>query len=343
MTILLIVTAISIVGYFLFVKSKVIKDKPADRLDDNNVAIFTVDINVEKYLATMGKSRGVMEAGSEQVAGVIGNEVYSENNNYCVVSSYGNSSNNGVVSLVRVSDQERLFKKSVPRPHDCHVSNNGIVVCCDWIGFDLSVQEGAFWVIDNTGKVLVSKNVSANVGNCAVSNDGKIGLFETFNSKTDDSDRIFLIDIETGHELLKFPRPYSFVEAIIDSQTKRIRLIDNRKFVYEIDFNGTCVNEVEYEEQVISRGSVYDKLTYYYNKPSKMKFADNRYITILKQSLTDKDASYSFGQDKLYRLIGEYYEANGDMVQAVKNWEMAVKINPKVGIKRKLDLLRKSL
>lgn len=65
------------------------------------------------------------------------------------------------------------------------------------------------------------------------------------------------------------------------------------------------------------------------------------YKELLENALVDNDASYSFGKDRLFRMMGEYFEANGDIQRTIDNWEKAIEINPKVGVKRKLDTLRK--
>ena len=48
-------------------------------------------------------------------------------------------------------------------------------------------------------------------------------------------------------------------------------------------------------------------------------------------------------RDVIYRKIGEYYEASGDTIKTIENWEKALTINPSVGIKRKFDSLKKSI
>jgi len=50
----------------------------------------------------------------------------------------------------------------------------------------------------------------------------------------------------------------------------------------------------------------------------------------------------SYGRDKIYRMIGEYYKAQGDIKNTIENWDKAIKINPKVGVKRKLEALKKN-
>lgn len=342
MTAFVIIILVAVTVYFVWTKNKGTKNQTHDTSMDSNATTITIDIDIDKYLNKIGKGDNRQrEKDFQDIADLIGEEKLSENGEYCAIRGYGNSSRKGVIALVSVNEKKLLFKKTLQRPHDFHVSNNGIVVCCDWLNTESNSLAGTFSAIDRTGAILYSKKTSANVGNCAISVDGKISLFETHSSETDDSDRIFLIDIETKREISKFHRPYPFIDAKINPQTQQIQLIDNREIVFEIDFNGNQLNEVEYEKQVMNEGSVYDKLIHYHYKPDEVKLKDRKYLDLLLQSLKDENASYSFGQDKLYRMIGEYYEANGETRQTIENWEKAIEINPKVGVKKKLDLLKR--
>jgi len=44
---------------------------------------------------------------------------------------------------------------------------------------------------------------------------------------------------------------------------------------------------------------------------------------------------------KIYRLLGEVYESRYDIDQAIKNFESALQLNPKVGVKKRLNNLEK--
>jgi tetratricopeptide (TPR) repeat protein len=180
------------------------------------------------------------------------------------------------------------------------------------------------------------------LGNCAISDNSKITLFETHISDTNDSNSIFIVDIQQKKIIHKFERPASFNSAIIDSEAKRIKLKSHKGFVFEIDFQGNQTNAKEYENQIITNGTIYDRLILYVDKSDEIKLKEPVYLDLLTKALTDKDASYSFGKDKIYRMIGEYHEANGDVTKTIENWDKALQLNPKIGVKRKLDSLKKS-
>ena len=45
---------------------------------------------------------------------------------------------------------------------------------------------------------------------------------------------------------------------------------------------------------------------------------------------------------EIYRATGEVLEAWGDTTQAIEYYEFAIQKNPKVGVKKRLDTLRKN-
>lgn len=271
-----------------------------------------------------------------------GSKEQSPNGKYFVTYTdghyYNNRWENGNIALLK--NGTILFKKKIQRPNDCHVSDNGIVICCDWQ--NSNALTGRFLIFDSTGKELFIKKTTANLGACAISSDSKFAIFETFSSETEDSNKFFIIDVKQSRIVSTFLRPHSFKTAEINTEKGSIKLKDYHGFIFEIDFNGNHINRHNYEMQVMQEGSNYQKLCLYGGKPDELKFRDQKYLQLLIEALDDKDSLHGFGEDRLYRRIGEYYDAVGDISKAIENWDKAIQINPKVGIKRKLDALKKS-
>lgn len=312
----------------------------------NNSTEFTIELNEKELLKRV--MDGTLETGKsettiEDITGFYGSDQYSPNKLYCVSYCDGYYDNDkwkdGDIALVK--GKTLLFKKKIQRPNDCYVSNDGIVICCNWQNSD--ELTGNFLVFDTTGEQLFSKKTTANLGACAISNNSKIALFETHYSNTDDANKIFLVDILQKQIIHKFQRPASFNNAFIDTDNKRVKLINHKGFSFEIDFDGNQTNVEDYENQIMTKGSVYDQLCLYSEKIDEVKFKDPNYLELLQKALTDKDASYSFGKDRIYRIIGEYYEANDDIPRTIENWEKAMQINPKIGVKRKLEAIKKKI
>lgn len=314
--------------------------------EGKNTTVFTIDLNEKEFInrvknGTLGKEK--YKKDIEDITGFYGTEKYSSNGAYCVSYSEGYYNDdkwkNGDIALVK--GKTVLYKKKLQRPNECAVSNNGIVICCDYLNSDESI--GKIIIFDIKGEVLFTRKTKANLGMCSISDNGTIALFETYGSENSDSNSIFLVDTVTKLITAQFERSYAFNSASIDSDSKLIQLKNHKGFIFEIDFEGNQTNLQDYENQIMTKGSTYDRLCLFQSKTDEEKFKDKGYLNILKSALTDKDASYSFGQDRIYRMLGEFYEANNDIEKTIENWEKAVQINPKVGIKRKLDSLKKQL
>lgn len=303
---------------------------------------FTIELNENELLKRVkdGTLRtDKSEITIENITGFYGTEQFSPNKLYCVSYLDGHSENgkwkNGEIALLK--GNTLLFKKKVQRPIECYVSNEGIIICCDWQYSD--VPKGKFLIFDTSGEKIFFKNTKANLGTCAISENSKFALFETYNSDT--SDDIFIVDIQQKQIIQSFQRPTSFNKAIIDDENKRIKLEDPKGLLFEIDFAGAQTNKSEYENQIMTKGSVFDQFCLYSQKSDDVKFKDTNYLDLLKNALTDKESSYSFGKASIYRMIGEYYEANGDIPKTIENWEKAMQIDSKIGVKRKLVTLKK--
>lgn len=269
-----------------------------------------------------------------------GTEEFSSNRTYCVVFSDGYEENNkwtkGTVGLLKNGKQ--VFAKRFDRPHDCKVSNNGMVTICDWGNTDK--RTGDFLVLDETGNEIFRRIAKANLGTCSISTDGHYAIFETYSSDTEDSNKIFIVDIKSKTEISSFDRPFAFIAADIDTEQKQIKLIDNSDFEFITDFNGNQLNKKELEETILKRGTTLDKLIFLESNYSPNELINkSEYEGLLIKALSDKDASYSYGQDKIHKVLGQLYLERNETEKAIDHWGKALEINPKVGVKKKFDSL----
>ena len=64
-------------------------------------------------------------------------------------------------------------------------------------------------------------------------------------------------------------------------------------------------------------------------------------LSLLSNALKKGLDEYPNEKASVYRTIGEVHEALGKIDDAIKNYEIALQINPKVGVKRRLNALKK--
>jgi len=342
---------------FVFILYKVIKKrkqstgKPQELVNvtsehKGNQITFSVSLNEAELKrrienGTLNEGAGKYERSLSEICGFYGQETSSPNGEFTACCADGHTENekwkNGHLALVKGTTI--LFHKRLQRPNDAEVSNNGRVIICDWL--NSNELTGKFMIFDQQGEILFSKKTTANLGNAVISPNGIYALFETYGSDTGHSNQFFIVDIEAKKVCAQFERPFNFRTAIINEVQKQVSMTDNRGFVYEIDFKGRQTNRADYEAQIWAKGAVLDKLRLYEEKTDTEKFRDPVYLGLLEEAVNDKDAGYSYGTDSLYRRIGEYYEASGDLPNTILYWEKALAVNPKVGVARKLDALKK--
>ena len=314
--------------------------------DPSNTVTFSINVNEDELLKRV--KNGTLNGGQkrevsiEDITGFYGNSKFSPDKKYCVSFCEGHQDSsrwkNGSIALLH--EQALLYKNKAQRPNDCKVTNDGFVICCDWLNSEEGLT-GKFLVFNPAGEVIFSKKTTANLGNCAISDDSKFAIFETYASETTDSDKIFVVDVDAKKIISKFERPYAFNDVEIDTTRHRIVLKNNKGFSFEIDFKGKQTNKEEYQGFVLKNGSVLDKVCFYEELPEKIRYKSDGYLESLDRALTNRESLDYFGKDKVYRSIGDYHEANGNSAEAITNWEKAIEINPKIGVKRKLDALKK--
>lgn len=275
--------------------------------------------------------------------GILGTISKSENQQFLVTYSDGYLNNgiwvNGKLALLK--DNEVVYKTDPERPNNCLVSNNGIVICCDWL--NSSELTGKFIAYDNKGNITYTIQTTANIKTSSMSDDGSIAVFLTYASKTEDSEKVFVIDISNKVIVNKFDIPVNFKRIIIDSIGKRIAFIERDEFIYETDYNGTQVNLNNYEEQIFSKGNSCDKLWFFSTKDEKERYSDKRFEKIVTQAFNDELALEVYEKAFLLKLRGEYYLHNNQLKNALKDWTDAITLKPKIGLKGKIESLKKKI
>jgi tetratricopeptide (TPR) repeat protein len=238
--------------------------------------------------------------------------------------------------LTLVKDKKILFEKKLERPNDCKVSNDGFVICCDWLdSMDLA---GEFLVYNERGDEIIRYRTQANLGYCQISPDSKFAIVETYNSNNDDGNKIFIFDLLKGELLNKIAKPLAYNEALIDTGNMVIALTDFNKLIYKVDFHGNPVNFEDYYKKMISEGTPDAVIRFFNGHLAEQRHKDENYLkALLDESNSGKEY---LKLDYIYREIGECYEAKGDIENTIFYWEKAVDINPKIGVKRKLSKLK---
>ncbi len=246
----------------------------------------------------------------------------------------------------------------VKYPSGCDVSNNGYCIVNDLISLEEirkdstgknSKLESYFYFFDSKGNILFKKKFLA-----LLDEENKISAYNEFaicqclNSNSEDALSMTFIDLKNKKILWQIYPPFIAEELFIDVNNKLIFASkNNEKFRY--NFNGEFLDNEKWIKFLLKENNLITIFYFIKNLIEKYnKNKDNQNITkiinilkeVTKTSKTRKiNDSYSLA--RIYRLLGEAYEILGDLQKTIQYFEEALKLDNKVGIKRKLNKIKK--
>ncbi len=238
----------------------------------------------------------------------------------------------------RIALQGRL-----ERPNSGNVANNGWFSIEDWhFGSDLS---GTFYVFSPTGKELLKKGLNANIFNSGISDGGSFAICQTANNpKSDDGNLLVAFDIEKSIELFSVHPTTGWADSyeFIENTTHFVVVIDKiGKFRY--DAQGNFINAEKYDSARLNCNR-FEVVLLAAEEILKEPQLDHQHAqaalaaALRARSIgADNDQTWKALALKVQGLAHELLGNSGEALSA------ALKINPKIGVKRKADALRKKL
>lgn len=229
------------------------------------------------------------------------------------------------------------------RPNNGSVADNGSFSLEDWhFGSSLS---GTFSVFDSTGIPIVTKELTANILDSGISRNGKLAYCATANSKTEHSYKIFLFDLETGEELFAVTPSTGGIETYGFDEDRKLLIADVKgvgKFRY--DRNGNFVDAENLDKANLG-SSDYSRIIRAAEKIlGESDLSEDRAREALEAVIRARslgaDANLAWRPNAL-KVQGLAHEALGEQRDAIQIYEEAIALNPKIGVKRRLDALKK--
>jgi hypothetical protein len=241
--------------------------------------------------------------------------------------------------FIVIENGKIILQGEAERPNDCKIANNGNVIINDWLFSD--ELNSIFYTYDKTGKKLVSQHFLANLKTNCISDDGKFAASALGSSNSKDSGLLAVFDLEKGSLIKKIYPDDAGSLLSISSADKTITFDyqDLGKFRYS--FDGVFIDKNKLQQARIEKGSVFDLLEKVTNTKEIDEDMYKEIVVLINKALTKGFDKYpKTHKAQAYRCIGEIYETIANIGEAVKNYELALKIDPKVGIKRRLNLLK---
>lgn len=240
------------------------------------------------------------------------------------------------------------LQAKMKHPNNGMVSNSGVFILSDWTSKGMY---GVFHIINADGETLIRQRCKANLGHTGISDDGRFAVCQALESTSKpDSYKLFFFDIknkkllwkklpETIGSELNWAGSYRF-----DTKKKVLYLIHDKNRAYRYTFEGTFIDSKLYRHDCINAGNDIEFLEAI--KELKVELSANTdpreydaLIIPLEKGLkrfSDKDT-----KSKIHRVLGEILHLQGNDAEAIKHFETALKLNPRVGVKRTLEKLKK--
>jgi hypothetical protein len=233
------------------------------------------------------------------------------------------------------------------RPNDGKVANDGTFVLADWrFGDGLKSRLHGF---SSDGQEILRHEFSANMFNTGLSDTGKYAVAQLANSPSEDGGCLAFFDLSEGEVLWKKVPETGWADSYrFDEERRKISLVYKNIGTYEYSYEGEFEDAVRWEQDRIRSGSGHDLLAVCREKleacAGQLSSEDaNKFLEIIDRAVAKKEVRDDAGTNaRALRMAGEIHEAVGELHLAIEKYESALGLDPKVGVKKKLQQLKKN-
>ncbi|MFW6118922.1 MAG: tetratricopeptide repeat protein [Planctomycetota bacterium] len=236
----------------------------------------------------------------------------------------------------------------MPRPSAGAVSNVGTFALNDWTFSDKLTS--VFKVIAASGAVLLSFRTKAIMDSCGISADGRFACCQTCHSDFDaHSGMLFFFEVPSGQLLWKKVPETGWAESYRFDVAERVLYLQYEDLgEYRYRFTGECVDVERWraEDRQLENPSGYDLVDMAKRKLKALGDAagpPGDYVEpreLLRRALKAEISPNT--KARVHRHLGEIAEALSEVDQAISEYEEALKLNERVGVKRRLKKLHKA-
>lgn len=234
-----------------------------------------------------------------------------------------------------------IVEGRMPRPNDGVVTDGGVFILNDWGG--LETLSGTFHAFGADGNTLVSRHFMANLFNNGISADGRFAACQTANAPGADGNRLTVFDLEAGGEIGGFqPESGWAKDYAFFPETRRIRLLYDDGGAFDYDFGGAFVDRMKWLAFGLMQGNIFvieTLIAEMDGKPSPE--LASQVLPATELALGELRPDENRTRARLLRSRGTCLEALADLREALACYDEALSLDPKVGVKRRSDALRK--
>jgi hypothetical protein len=258
--------------------------------------------------------------------------------------SHGGARSRGLGRFILLDGRNVLAEGQMARPNDGKVANNGTFILNDW-EFTGGLS-GIFSAFRSNGAKILSRRFEANLYNNGLASDGRFAVCQTCNSPDpEDGSVLVVFDLNLGIEIAAWYPESGWASAYefpSNNDTVRLRYPDGSAYIYSLD--GKFIDRRSWIETELGKGNLHlvERLLKAAENGVSAKLA-NRLTFGIDVALCGDAAADSKTRAWGLKLRGMCLEAQSDAVQALSCYEAALALDPKIGVKRRVDQLRKML
>ncbi|QNU63989.1 hypothetical protein [Vreelandella titanicae] len=248
--------------------------------------------------------------------------------------------------LYNTVDKKLVLQGKLERPNSADVANNGSFIVEDWhFGSELS---GTFYVFSCSGEELVKKKFSANILNSAISDNGLLAVCQTANAHSgDDGNLLVGFRIKERDDAFSINPSTGWAEAyVFDEEYSRFGVVLKEVGTFFYGSDGVLLEPQKFYLARL-RSNKYDISLIAAQEIVK---SDQSSLEQVEEALKASSKAIQSGAEcnDYWRSIalkvnGLANERLGRDEDALAAFDSALKLNPKIGIKRNANAIRKRL
>ena len=241
------------------------------------------------------------------------------------------------------------FRGKMQKPASGKVSNTGTSI----LNQDHEDGGATFHAFSAVGERIFQHRFDSALDSNGISDDGSFAVCQTFYGEDDEDDnKVCLFDLGKRELLAKWTPVFGGSSISSNWKSRQLRIEPETRIVWvsyeagpvhRYDFNGTFLDAAKWETERLTFASGYELLEIAEGRLNNLRdvgsAAISGVITLLDRALARGVSEFT--QAKIHRHLGELHLRRGDKSLAIEHLESALRLYPKIGVKKLLARLRK--
>lgn len=255
-------------------------------------------------------------------------------------------SGHGRYVLYNATEKKLVIQGNLERPNSADVANNGSFSIQDWhFGGELA---GTFYVFSCAGNELIKKKFSANILNSAISNNGLLAVCQTANAPSgSDGNLLAGFSVNDGHEMFSINPPTGWADTYeFDEENSRFGAVLKGIGTFFYNSAGVLLEPQKFDLARVRS----DRYAVSLFASEEVLKSDHSSQELVEEALKASSKALKAGAEKndhwkamALKVKGLAHERLGNDQEALVAFDSALEINPKIGVKRKANSIRKRL